>query len=723
MATAHYKAFISYSHQDESWAQWLQKSLESYRVPRRLVGTTGAHGPIPSRLHPVFRDREDLSSASDLTERIKQELAASETLIVICSPAAARSRWVEEEIRYFRELGRGDRILALIVEGDPQAAGGQPSCFPDELVRNADGSVHEPLAADARKYADGRALARLKLVAGILGIRLDELRRRDAQRRTRRRLSWGMATLATFGVIGWLAWTALSTQETVRVQRANTEELLSFMLGDLKRLDPIEGLEIVDQGDPLLRKYHATLGFDTMPAESLMEAALDWRERGTSHFYRGALEPAMEEFQRSRAALVELHRREGSSRSALFELGQAEFWVGYVHLDRGELDEAQNSFARYGAITRRLINMEPKNPVYVMELAYSLANLGAIERARRNPDTSRMLQYLQSAVQYNQMALVLDPDNDVYRRDLATTLAHLSDAWLDQCDLGNAFALRTQNVELTRELHLRAPDNPRRQEELAFALSGLAAVQQQMGLTGLAAENLAESGKLLAELHAAEPDNRSLEWQALLRTQRLARLALGAGRYDEAWELAQPMLETVDAFLAASAGSDLVAAVEAEQFRVDYARIALKRGLESDGRRELARAVRELAARVREHPGHRESLQQLAFAGVEFWRHTGQLPGDGVNELLDDYLDDDARDRSCSEAGLAARLALMRGDRERAAGYTRYVLAKGYFEPDFVSFCREFALCDLEPGARPATVAAVDDDIDIDRAASNQAEQ
>ena len=45
------------------------------------------------------------------------------------------------------------------------------------------------LAADARKWADGKSLARLKLVAGILGIRLDDLRQRarlrDEQRKPR----------------------------------------------------------------------------------------------------------------------------------------------------------------------------------------------------------------------------------------------------------------------------------------------------------------------------------------------------------------------------------------------------------------------------------------------------------------------------------------------------------------------------------------------------------
>src|SRR5580765_5668353 len=65
-----YRAFVSYSHRDEAWARWLHKAIETYRVPRRLVGTTTAAGVIPRRLAPVFRDRDELPSATDLGSKV-----------------------------------------------------------------------------------------------------------------------------------------------------------------------------------------------------------------------------------------------------------------------------------------------------------------------------------------------------------------------------------------------------------------------------------------------------------------------------------------------------------------------------------------------------------------------------------------------------------------------------------------------------------------------------
>ena len=198
MTDFRYKVFISYSHHDRGWSSWLQRSLESYRIPRRLVGNESEFGPVPRRLTPVFRDREDLPSASDLSGKVKESLEASEALIVVCSPASAGSKWVNEEIRYFRSLGREDRIFALIVDGDPQPADPALQCFPGALTTGLDGSPHEPLAADARKWADGKLLAKLKIVSGILGIRLDDLRQRNMQRRRR---NWILATTSAVAVL------------------------------------------------------------------------------------------------------------------------------------------------------------------------------------------------------------------------------------------------------------------------------------------------------------------------------------------------------------------------------------------------------------------------------------------------------------------------------------------------------------------------------------------
>jgi hypothetical protein len=181
-----YRAFISYSHSDEEWAKWIHRSLETYRVPKRLVGRETDHGPVPERLHPVFRDREELASATSLGETLTRALQQSAAQIVICSQRSAKSRWVNEEVLTFKRLGREHRIFCLIVDGEP----GDPEreCFPNALMfqMGLDGQLtevrSEPIAADARPGKDSKLDAKLRLIAGLLGVGLDELKQREAHR-------------------------------------------------------------------------------------------------------------------------------------------------------------------------------------------------------------------------------------------------------------------------------------------------------------------------------------------------------------------------------------------------------------------------------------------------------------------------------------------------------------------------------------------------------------
>ncbi|HEX4871094.1 MAG TPA: TIR domain-containing protein [Nevskiaceae bacterium] len=204
-AGARYWAFISYSHADEAWARWLHRALERYRVPRHLRARGGAG--LPARLTPVFRDREELSSAPELAAVIQAALVQSHSLIVIASPRAAASRWVNEEIRSFKRLGRESRIFVLIVDGDPQAGAGA-GCLPPALIEGhdaqgrPDGRVAEPLAADVRPGRSRRHEALQQLVAGLLEVGLDELRQRERQRR--RRESLGVAAAASLLLAAFL---------------------------------------------------------------------------------------------------------------------------------------------------------------------------------------------------------------------------------------------------------------------------------------------------------------------------------------------------------------------------------------------------------------------------------------------------------------------------------------------------------------------------------------
>lgn len=296
-----YAVFVSYRHADNKeqgrqWATWLHQVLEGYEIPPDLIGTKNNKGDkIPASLYPVFRDEEELPADADLTRNIQQALERSGLLVVICSPRAAESRFVAEEIRYFKELGNSDRILALMIDGEPNVsddAGKQKSgipsaaeCLPEPLrygVAAENGTIDwsrrtEPIAADARpggqpeqgwttgaayreallkngkvdehdvaqkvrEYDERLELAKLKVIAGALGVPLGILTARDkamqlqkAKQRARALRRWltvvvilGLLALAG-GVYAWRqkqtaqAAQRLAEQEKSRAQLAQEQ--------------------------------------------------------------------------------------------------------------------------------------------------------------------------------------------------------------------------------------------------------------------------------------------------------------------------------------------------------------------------------------------------------------------------------------------------------------------------------------------------------------------
>ena len=156
-----YFAFISYKSEDVEWAIWLQHELEHYHLPASYNGRTD----VRQELRPVFRDIDELS-AGNLPEQIKHALVNSENLIVICSPQAAKSPWVNQEVETFISLGKVNQIFPFIVEGDSPKEFFPPALL--NLPKN-----EERLGGDVSK--NGRDAAFVKVVAGMLRVGFDSL--------------------------------------------------------------------------------------------------------------------------------------------------------------------------------------------------------------------------------------------------------------------------------------------------------------------------------------------------------------------------------------------------------------------------------------------------------------------------------------------------------------------------------------------------------------------
>jgi len=688
-----YKAFISYSHRDRQWGAWLQRSLERYRVPRRLVGKEGPFGPIPARLAPVFRDREDLSSSADLSASVKESLESSESLVVICSPTAAASEWVSDEVSYFQSLGRHDRVFALIVDGDPQAEDAGQRCFPKALTANPDGTAREPLAGDARKWADGKLLAKLKIISGILGIRLDDLRRRDMQRRQRLWVLSMTGALTIAVVMSVLALVAIKARHAAENRREHAEALVGYILGDLRsKLDEVGRLDILEGVGGRVGEYLQTLDPGEVTDQSLIQQAKVWRQLGEVAMSQADLPGALEGFTASRDILLELHRRKPGVAQYVYELGVAEFWIGYVHLETGEFGQAEKALNDYLAWSYRLNELEPGKPEWLMEKSYAHNNIAALINRSGSGEVEAALVHISKAAEFGSQVIEIEPENFTYLSEYAEVVAWLADTHLLRCDLGAALMARQEQVRISRQLTESSPANNELKSRYAFSLTGLSNVAVQIGLLEPALENMTEARDLIGQLSRLDASNSDLRFEHLAREYNVAELLGELGRLDEA----SVLMGRIDR------GFREVLESEAYSNRRRYTtwiEFLLARS-DVDWRSDDAVAA---SAHLDEAIHHLERILQsdneglflkdsLSRARFQLWQQQGRDlyridRFTGLDALVE------SNQQTCRARANFVRQAILTGDEDGARRVAASLLQRGYYEPGFIRVCNRYAIC------------------------------
>jgi len=492
-----YRAFISYSHRDSGWASWLHRSLEGYRPPQPLVGTATAHGPVPKRLHPVFRDRDELASATDLGALIVAALADSACQIVICSPAAAKSRWVDEEILAFKRLGREDRIFCLIVDGEPNATElpgrRDEECFPRALRyrMGPDGALSdvrtEPIAADCRPGKDGKNNAKLKLIAGLLGVGFDALKRREQQRRARRltliagAATCGMVLMSGLAIYALIQRTAAQKQTLRAEAEAATAQATTNFLVDLFRIsDPgeargntVTAREMLDKGAQRVDKELA--GQPAIQA-TLMDTL------GTVYMGLGLYDQARPLLERA------VSTRRARSLDDPLPLSQALSHLGDLLTLQARLDAAEKAYLE----ALKVEASRPNDPAFQVQLATTQYGFGVLlAQQGRYPEAEKNLREALA----RQRALYGTAHPDIARtlKDLAQTVA-------DGGDEQAALPLMEKAVAMQRQLRGNEPH-----PDLASAINDLALLLESQGKYGeaekLYVESIAMKRRLFGDQH------------------------------------------------------------------------------------------------------------------------------------------------------------------------------------------------------------------------------
>lgn len=264
--TVKYDAFISYRHADldKYAAETLQRELESFRISKGTLKKLDAGKLKKTKIGRVFRDRDELPITSDLADPINKALAASEYLLVICSPRLKESLWCEREIETFIKMHGRENIFAVLIEGEPSESFPKQMCYEirEKIDENGNTIIEnyaiEPLAADVRGNSRKEIRKKIReevvrLAAPMFGCGYDDLKQRHREQKLKRvitAVSIGCAISLIFGAIS----TAMALQikmQSAKIQEQSEELAIQYenALKTNAELEADNAMQILAKGD------------------------------------------------------------------------------------------------------------------------------------------------------------------------------------------------------------------------------------------------------------------------------------------------------------------------------------------------------------------------------------------------------------------------------------------------------------------------------------------
>jgi tetratricopeptide (TPR) repeat protein len=718
-----YRAFLCYSHRDSAWADWLHDALETYAVPPRLVGLSTSTGRIPAHLRPVFRDRDELPSASDLSAKVRDALVQSACLIVICSPHAAQSRWVDEEVRTFQRLGRGDRVYCLIVDGEPGASAWpgreHDECLPAALKPRAEEDaanpeIIEPIAADARPEGDGKANAKLKLIAGMLGVGLDDLLHRE---RRRRRWRWSIAAAAGLVLLcltSALAVNAVIARHAAERRQKQAEDLVGFMLGDLDdKLREVNRLEILESVADRVVKYFASL-----PDADVTDSAIAQRTRaqlklGAVQRDQGRVEEAIATFKSAQAASEALVRSDPANVEYQKIRIDSYSWLGFVAWSQGRLDDALASFIAARDALLALNARHPDDDDILDRLATSRTNAARVYEVRGKIDLARE-EYEKILETYTYLSR-RDPKKMEWKTELGYAHNNLGQISLKQGRIEEALHEYVKDRDIKENLYALDPQNNVRREDLASSEAFLSAILLMCGQTDAALTHIQAALRAVEDLLAIDGDSSDWLEKAGSFGPMLGQAERLLGNMEEATRADTKATARLRRIVQRDPGNVVLrrklATAEIENSR---RLVALNQAAAGSA---AARSAVDIASKVfAENKDSRDARLALAKAELAY--------GDAAAAIQDEkaarsawsaayaLVESDALS-SADPAVLDARiqLELRLGNDKDTAAQAQALIASGYREPEFIAALRAHGI-ELPPAdERAQRIASIADSL------------
>ena len=392
------------------------------------------------------------------------------------------------------------------------------------------------------------------------------------QRIARRSAVAAVAAVMLFG--GWRYTVDLDRERSIAVteraeaqkQKARAEDLINFMVGDLrKKLEPVGRLDVMDDVAEKALQYVRGLRPEAMSVDELARNAKALNQLGEVRVGMGKTPEALKLFDQALVLAATAVDRDPKNPEAMLVLGASHFWLGNSMRLQGKRDEALHHMTDYQRVAEKLAKLDPSNTEYQRERSYGESNLASLLEERGAVDQA--LPHHLASLKIARMLAAADP---AMRNDLTVALNKVGAALARTGDLRGAIDHLRQETAILRDAVAADTKNMLLRRQLATNLAWLArvlsATGDQQGALALWQEELG----IERELAELDPDDVAKHRAVATTTRRIAGGLAHTGDSARAFELFRAARQEMSGVIA-KAPTRASFQVDAAAIDADYA--------------------------------------------------------------------------------------------------------------------------------------------------------
>ena len=313
---------------------------------------------------------------------------------------------------------------------------------------------------------------------------------------------------------------AVAARDEANRRRGQAEDLIGFMLGDLRKsLEPVGRLDVLDGVGAKAMAYFASVPAALLSDEELLRRSTALYQIGEVRIAQGNLEAATAPLEESLTLAQTLVARQPGDGARVFGLAQSQYWAGYVHWQRRNLDFAERHFKGYLEAAERLRTIDPVRADWQRELDYANSNLATVLQARG--DLAGALDRFRACLSIEQALLARAPGD----RELAQSVAASHNAIGLVLRLqGQLMAARPEfeaQRSMLERLHLAAPNDGANDRLLGLSYVFLGDLAAALGEEAAARAHFTRALGIAETLTARDPANRIWQMNVARAQERL----------------------------------------------------------------------------------------------------------------------------------------------------------------------------------------------------------